>query len=98
MGAYVANRSGCIATLGYLDCAKRLDALWACTDASCSDVCMVSGLAGCRTAAEASVCKMYRSDADAVCPMDGSSLSLCLQDPLQKFYLAFAPILCSSGG
>lgn len=101
---YRTNPSGCIATLGFLDCAKREDALWACTDAACHENCPPDPDGGsdsyeaCRTAAASSVCKVYKAEVDAACPMDGASIALCLQSDLQKFYMAFAPILCSSGG
>jgi len=103
-GNYSPNTGGCIATLGFPECAKRRDALDACTTAACHDNCPpdadggTSELDACRTAASTTVCKAYQSEVDANCPMDASSLSLCLQTDLQKFYMAFAQILCSSGG
>jgi hypothetical protein len=101
---YRPNTTGCIATLGFSDCAKREDALWACTTAACHDNCPpdadggTSDFDACRTAASTSVCKAFQSEVSTSCPMDSSSIALCLQTDLQKFYMAFAPILCSSGG
>lgn len=106
---YRPNASGCIATLGYLDCAKRASALWACKDAACRDNCPAGDDAGnaeldaCRTAAAGSVCKVYGDEVDTTCPAplgkgEGSSVAFCLQSDLQAFYMAFAPVLCGAGG
>jgi len=110
---YRPNAEGCIATLGFLECAKRARSLSACTDASCKSVCpppqppMDDGgnaaLDACRSAAQTSVCKAFSADVDAACPIplgkgEGSSVSECLQTDLQAFYMAFAPLLCGAEG
>ena len=106
---YHPNAGGCIATLGYLECAKRAQALWACGDAACHDDCPLTEDGGntayevCRTAAKSSVCKTYGDAVDLACPIplgagEGGSIALCLQSDLQAFYMAFAPILCAAGG
>jgi hypothetical protein len=107
-GPYIfLNTAGCVDINGDKACAQALQALDACEDAGCLDICWnqsammqadADALDKCYTAIDGKGCKKYVDDINAKCGADSGAFATCKVSSFATSYPIYAKIFCQAGG